>query len=80
MTTLARLRYALFVTIVGTALVILVGSVLSADGIALVQPHVVDDLLNPLVLLVFYVVAWFVSPWLAQHVPITRGHGSDGVK
>ena len=78
MAPLARLFYAFVLTIVTVAAVALVVSVLSADVIALASEETVDGLLSPFGILGIYAIAWLVSPWVAQLVPVTRTRRGGG--
>jgi hypothetical protein len=73
MAPLARLIYAWWLTVALGAAIILIGSVLSADVIALVPGEAVDWLLRTPVVLGIYIIAWLVSPWVSQRLPATRG-------
>ena len=78
MTLLARLRYALYLAAVGSAAIGLLVALASADDIALLPPSAFDAMLSPLFMLVMYGIAFAVSPWCAEHFPITRNGNDSG--
>jgi len=72
MSIFARLRYALYLTVVLWAAFGLAVMLASADSIALLPSSAGDLISNPIYLLALYVVSFVVGPWLAQRVPIKR--------
>jgi hypothetical protein len=67
-----RLRYALYLAVVGGALIGLIVAIASADVIGLLPIAAFDMLFNPLYFVALYVVAFIVSPWVADRIPIAR--------
>jgi hypothetical protein len=73
-----RLRYALYLSAVGGALVILLVALGSADVIGLLPIAAFDMLFNPLYAVVLYVIAFVAAPWLADRIPIARAAPRSG--
>lgn len=68
-----RLTYALYLTVVASAIVGLTLSILGADAIGLIPVFDVGVLLfHPLYLVTIYTLSLIVAPWLAPLFPIKR--------
>jgi hypothetical protein len=66
-----RLRYSLYLTVVGGALVGLVVVVASADVVGLLPATAFDLLMPPGYLLVVFALAFIAAPMVARSFPIT---------
>lgn len=67
-----RLRYAGYLTAVGGATLMLLGSLATADVVGLLPPSTFELMFNPFCFVALYVVAFIVAPCLADYLPITR--------
>ena len=68
-----RLRYALYLTTATSMVVLLAGSIASADSIALISSAKFDALLSSPVFYAATYAAWFaLSPWIVARLPIKR--------
>jgi hypothetical protein len=73
-----RLRYALYLAIVGGALIGLLVSVASADVVGLLPIAAFDMLVNPLYWVALYIVAFAAAPLVADRLPIARSAPRSG--
>jgi hypothetical protein len=72
MTLAQRARYAAFLAIAAGALVSLLLMVGSADAIAILPRGASDLALSPSLMVVAYIAAFLIAPWLAHRLPIKR--------
>jgi hypothetical protein len=72
MTLFARLRYALYLAGVAWAIIIFIVAMGSADVVAVLPIGAFDALFNPLMPLAVYLLAFAITPWLTDHLPISR--------
>ena len=70
---LYRLRYALYLTVATFMVVLLAGSIASADSVALISSAKFDALLSSPAFYAAMFAVWFaLSPWIAARLPIKR--------